>query len=125
MRPSVSVLQHSRAGSPPGVESPSMYRILLVDDHPVVRKGMKIILVDGLPGAVVSEASSGDETLQLLASPYDVVVLDLSMPGRSGIDLLGEIKHRYPKLPVLIMSVHGEEQFALRALKAGASGYLT
>jgi DNA-binding NarL/FixJ family response regulator len=102
-----------------------MHRILLVDDHPVVRKGLAAILVEGLPGAAVSEASGGDEALALLVKPFDVVVLDLTMPGRSGIDLLGEIKHRHPKLPVLIMSVHGEEQFAVRALKAGASGYLT
>jgi two-component system invasion response regulator UvrY len=75
----------------------------------------------------VSEAGSGDEALQALAEPsaFDALVLDLSMPGRSGFDLLTEIKHRYPKLPVLIMSLHAEEQFAVRALRAGASGYLT
>ncbi|HEY3354543.1 MAG TPA: response regulator transcription factor [Polyangia bacterium] len=102
-----------------------MYKVLLVDDHPVVRKGMKAILEDQLPGVVVHEAGGGDEALALLEAPYDVVVLDLSMPGRSGIDLLAEIKHRYPKLAVLIVSLHGEEQFAVRALRAGASGYLT
>ncbi len=102
-----------------------MYRVLLVDDHPVVRKGMKSILADGVPGIVVLEAGSGDEALAVLETPLDVVVLDLSMPGRSGIDLLTEIKHRYPKLPVLIMSLYGEEQFAVRALRAGAAGYLT
>lgn len=98
---------------------------MLVDDHAVVRKGMKAILVDELPGVVVVEAGGGDEALTLLGDPLDVVVLDLSMPGRSGIDLLAEIKQRQPKLPVLIMSLHGEEQFAVRALRAGASGYLT
>src|SRR5687768_11141097 len=102
-----------------------MLRVLLVDDHAVVRKGMKAILEDGLPGVAVSEAADGDQALTALAEPPDAVVLDLSMPGRSGIDLLVEIKHRYPKLPVLIMSLHGEEQFALRALRAGAAGYLT
>jgi two-component system, NarL family, invasion response regulator UvrY len=102
-----------------------MLRVLLVDDHAVVRKGMKAILEDGLPGVAVSEAADGDQALAALAEPPDAVVLDLSMPGRSGIDLLVEIKHRYPKLPVLIMSLHGEEQFALRALRAGAAGYLT
>jgi DNA-binding NarL/FixJ family response regulator len=102
-----------------------MYRVLLVDDHAVVRKGMKAILGDGLPGVVVDEAAGGDEALTVLAAAtFDVVVLDLSMPGRSGIDLLAEIKHRHPRQPVLIMSLHGEEQFALRALRAGASGYL-
>ncbi len=102
-----------------------MFRILLVDDHPVVRKGMKSILEEGLAGSVVTEASSGDEALDRLSSPFDVIVLDLSMPGRSGIDLLAEVKHRHPELPVLIMSLHAEEQFAVRALRAGASGYLT
>ena len=105
-----------------------MYRILLVDDHAVVRKGMKAILQDQLDGVVVLEAPGGDEALALLAStspPFDVVVLDLSMPGRSGIDLLAEVKQRHPKQAVLIMSLHGEEQFAVRALRAGASGYLT
>ena len=102
-------------------------RVLLVDDHAVVRKGMKAILEDQVPGVIVAEAGGGDEALALLDSQTipDVVVLDLSMPGRSGIDLLAEIKHRQPKLPVLIMSLHGEEQFAVRALRAGASGYLT
>jgi DNA-binding NarL/FixJ family response regulator len=100
-------------------------RVLLVDDHAVVRRGMRAILEDHLPGVAVSEAGDGDAALAALVETFDVVVLDLSMPGRSGIDLLAEIKHRFPKLPVLIMSLHGEEQFAMRALRAGASGYLT
>jgi two-component system invasion response regulator UvrY len=100
-------------------------RILLVDDHAVVRKGVRAILEDHLAPIEISEASSGDEALAALAQRFDAVVLDLSMPGRSGIDLLTEIKHRHPDLPVLIMSLHGEEQFAVRALRAGASGYLT
>jgi two-component system invasion response regulator UvrY len=102
-----------------------MYRVLLVDDYPVARKGMKAILEDSLDGIVVAEAADGDAALVALAQPFDAVVLDLSMPGRSGIDLLVEIKHRFPRLPVLIMSFHGEEQFAVRALRAGAAGYLT
>jgi two-component system invasion response regulator UvrY len=102
-----------------------VYRVLLVDDHPVVRKGMKAILADGLPGVVVGEAGDGDELLAQLPEGWDVVVLDLNLPGRSGIDLLVEVKHRHPKLPVLIMSLYGEEQFAVRALKGGAAGYLS
>jgi DNA-binding NarL/FixJ family response regulator len=102
-----------------------MYRVLLVDDHAVVRKGMKAILEDELSAVSVAEAGSGDEALAALENSFDVVVLDLSMPGRSGIDLLAEIKTRHPKLPVLIVSLHGEEQFAVRALRAGAAGYLT
>jgi DNA-binding NarL/FixJ family response regulator len=102
-----------------------MYRVLLVDDHEIVRKGLRAILDDRFAGIDVAEASSGDQALGILVQPFDAVILDLSMPGRSGLDLLSEIKHRYPKLPVLIMSLHGEEQFAVRALRAGASGYLT
>jgi two-component system, NarL family, invasion response regulator UvrY len=102
-----------------------MLRVLLVDDHAVVRKGMKAILEDGVPGVSIVEAGDGEGALAALAAPLDAVVLDLSMPGRHGLDLLTEIKHRHPKLPVLIMSLHGEEQFAVRALRAGASGYLT
>ena len=102
-----------------------MYRVLLVDDHDVVRKGIRAILEDRYPAITIYEASSGEGALDALSAPFDAVVLDLSMPGRSGIDLLAEIKHRFPKLPVLIMSLHGEEQFAVRALRAGASGYLT
>jgi DNA-binding NarL/FixJ family response regulator len=102
-----------------------MVRVLLVDDHPVVRKGMKAILEDEMPGVAVVEAGNGDDALAALTADTDVVVLDLSMPGRSGIDLLGEIKHRHPRMPVLIMSLHSEEQFAVRALRAGASGYVS
>lgn len=102
-----------------------MQRVLLVDDHAVVRRGVRAILEDHLPTVAISEASNGDEALAALAEKFDAVVLDLSMPGRDGFDLLTEIKHRQPKLPVLIMSLHSEEQFALRALRAGAAGYLT
>src|ERR1043165_6462534 len=102
-----------------------MYRVLLVDDPDVVRKGIRAILEDRFPAIEIREASGVEEALRALSAPFDAVVLDLSMPGRSGIDLLAEIKHRHPKLPVLIMSLHSEEQFAVRALRAGASGYLT
>lgn len=102
-----------------------MYRVLLVDDHEVVRKGIRAILEDRCSPIEIAEAGTGEAALQQLESVFDAVVLDLSMPGRSGIDLLSEIKHRHPKLPVLILSLHGEEQFAVRALRAGAAGYLT
>jgi DNA-binding NarL/FixJ family response regulator len=102
-----------------------MYRVLLVDDHDVVRKGIRAILEDRFAAITICEASGGEEALAALTAPFDAVVLDLSMPGRSGIDLLAEVKHRCPRLPVLIMSLHGEEQFAVRALRAGAAGYLT
>jgi two-component system, NarL family, invasion response regulator UvrY len=102
-----------------------MQRVLLVDDHAVVRRGVRAVLEDHVPGLVIAEASNGDEALQAVAEKFDAIVLDLSMPGRDGFDLLGEIKHRQPKVPVLIMSLHAEEQFAVRALRAGAAGYLT
>jgi two-component system invasion response regulator UvrY len=104
-----------------------MQRVLLVDDHAVVRRGVRAILEEEMPGVTIAEASGGDEALAALGDGQrlDAIVLDLSMPGRDGFDLLTEIKHRYPKLPVLIMSLHSEEQFAVRALRAGASGYLT
>jgi DNA-binding NarL/FixJ family response regulator len=102
-----------------------MYRVLLVDDHEVVRKGIRAILEDRCSPIEIAEAGTGDAALQKLAEVFDAVILDLSMPGRSGIDLLAEIKHRHAKLPVLILSLHGEEQFAVRALRAGAAGYLT
>lgn len=101
-------------------------RVLLVDDHAVVRSGIRAILEDHLQPIEVLEAANGDAALAVLeGSELDVIVLDLSMPGRSGIDLLTEIKHRYPKIPLLILSLHAEEHFAVRTLRAGASGYLT
>jgi two-component system, NarL family, invasion response regulator UvrY len=103
----------------------AMPRVLLVDDHEVVRKGIRLILEDRITDIEIAEAGNGDEALARLDEHHDAVILDLSMPGRSGIDLLVEIKHRFPKLPVLIMSLHAEEQFAVRALRAGAAGYLT
>ncbi len=102
-----------------------MYRVLLVDDHEVVRKGIRAILEDRCSPIDIAEAGTGEVALQKLAEVFDAVILDLSMPGRSGIDLLAEIKHRHARLPVLILSLHGEEQFAVRALRAGAAGYLT
>jgi two-component system, NarL family, invasion response regulator UvrY len=101
-----------------------MYRVLLVDDHAVVRAGVRAILEDRFGTLAVTETGSGDGALSALAAPFDIVILDLSMPGRSGIDLLAEIKHRHPELPVLIVSLHAEEQFAVRALRAGAAGYV-
>jgi len=105
--------------------APGMYRVLLVDDHEVVRKGLRAILDDRFAGIEVAEAGSGDEAL---AAPERAVRRGDPRPvdaRRSGLDLLSEIKHRHPRLPVLILSLYGEEQFAVRALRAGAAGYLT
>lgn len=103
-----------------------MIRILVADDHAVVRQGVKQILADVEDMTVKDEAQNGTETLKKVTEQdFDVVLLDISMPGRSGLEVLEDIKARHPKLPVLILSMHPEEQYAVRALKAGAAGYLT
>lgn len=99
--------------------------ILIADDHAVVRRGLKEILTDALPGADFSEAGNGDEVLsQLGKSPIAMLVLDISMPGRSGMDVLRDVKHTYPRLPVIILSCQPEDQYAVRCLRAGASAYI-
>jgi DNA-binding NarL/FixJ family response regulator len=101
-------------------------KILLADDHAVVRSGLKGILADGLERAVFGEARNTQEVLVLLGKErWDVVVLDITMPGRSGLEVIREIKKSHPKLPVLVLSVHLESQFGVRVLKLGASGYLS
>lgn len=103
-----------------------MLRVLIADDHEIVRKGLGKVLVETLQPIKVDEAGNGQEALsKILRSEYDLVVLDLKMPGKSGLDVLKEIKQHRPKLPVLILSMHPEEQFAIRAIRAGAAGYLT
>jgi DNA-binding NarL/FixJ family response regulator len=103
-----------------------MMRILVADDHAVVRNGLKQIVSDTSDIVVSAEASNGQEALnKALEDDYDVVLLDITMPDRSGLDILKEIKSQKPELPVLILSIHPEEQYAVRALKAGAAGYLT
>jgi len=101
-------------------------KILIADDHTVVRKGLRQILAEGFKRASFSEVATGQEALELVwKEPWDIVILDLTMPGRSGLEVLKEIKRTRPKLPVLILSMHPEDQFAVRLLKAGASGYMT
>lgn len=103
-----------------------MIRILVADDHAVVRNGLKQIVSDTPDMVVTAEASNGQEALnKALEDDYDIVLLDITMPDRSGLDILKEIKSQKPELPVLILSMHPEEQYAVRALKAGAAGYLT
>jgi len=102
-----------------------MTRILIADDHKIVRDGLKRILA-GSELEVAAEAASGDEALALVkANDFDVAMVDMSMPGLSGIALVKRLKAEKPKLKVLVLSMHGENQYAARALKAGASGYLT
>ncbi len=103
-----------------------MLRILIADDHSVVRKGLRQILLDEFPTAKIEEVADAEELIKkVMSDKWDVVVSDLSMPGRSGLDALQQIKLSFPQLPVLILSIHPEEQYALRALKSGASGYLS
>ncbi|MCY7292321.1 MAG: response regulator transcription factor [Ferruginibacter sp.] len=103
-----------------------MTRILVADDHTVVRRGLRQILLEGFPGAYVEEVGDAEDLIKhVVKSEWDVVISDLSMPGRSGLDALQQIKQLHPNLPVLILSIHPEEQYALRVLKAGASGYLS
>lgn len=103
-----------------------MIRLLIVDDHAVVREGLKQIFSDTSDLVVADEASSAEEAInKIIENNYDVILTDISMPGRGGLELLQEIKEINPELRVLILSMHPEQQYALRALKAGASGYLT
>jgi DNA-binding NarL/FixJ family response regulator len=101
-------------------------RILIADDHAVVRQGLKQILAAEFQQAVFGEASNGQQALELSwKQRWDVLVLDITMPGQSGLDVLKSIKKTSPKLPVLVLSMHPEDQFAVRLLKIGAAGYMT
>ena len=103
-----------------------MIRVLLADDHAIVRAGLKGILADTGDIEVAGEAANGQEVLaRVAAQDFDVAVLDMSMPGRNGIELIKLVKAEKPKLRILVLSMHSEEQYAVRALKAGASGYLS
>jgi DNA-binding NarL/FixJ family response regulator len=103
-----------------------MIKILIADDHPIVRKGLKEIIEETPGMKVVDEASNGQEVLEkVFKKDINVVLLDISMPGRSGLDILRDMKRQKPKLVVLVLSMHPEEQYAVQALKEGASGYLT
>jgi DNA-binding NarL/FixJ family response regulator len=103
-----------------------MIRILVADDHPIVRRGLKQIIADNPDMVVAVEAADGQEVLnQVWKNEFDVVLLDISMPVMNGLDILKQLKNQKPRLAVLLLSVHPEEQYALRALKAGAAGYVT
>jgi DNA-binding NarL/FixJ family response regulator len=102
-----------------------MIRVLLADDHKIVRDGLRRILAASADIEVAAEAADGDQALALVrASEYDVAVIDMSMPGLSGLDLIKRLKLERPRMPLLVLSMHGEDQYAARALKAGAAGYL-
>ena len=108
---------HGRSGAP--------LRVLIADDHPVVRQGLKMMLNGDPELDVVGEARDGDEAFDLAHKvDWDVAVFDYSMPGRGGVELLSDVKHDYPEKPVLILSIYPEDPHGLRALKAGAAGYI-
>ena len=103
-----------------------MISVLIADDHTVVRQGLKQILSADTEMSVVAEATNGNEVLRALErAKVDVLILDITMPGKNGLDTLKEVKRNYPALPVLVLSMHPEDQFAIRMLRAGASGYIT
>jgi two-component system invasion response regulator UvrY len=99
--------------------------ILITDDHAVVRRGLREILADSLDGATFSEAGNADDALRSMARhAVNILVLDINMPGRSGLDLLKDVKRLYPRVPVIVLSVQPEDQYAVRCLRAGASAYI-
>jgi DNA-binding NarL/FixJ family response regulator len=104
----------------------SVTRILIVDDHAVVRQGLKHILAEAHPGSVFAEAENGTEALRYLHQrQWDLLILDINMPGRSGLEILKDVRYEHPELPILMLSVYPEDQYAVRVLRAGASGFLT
>lgn len=103
-----------------------MIRVLIADDHAVVRRGLIQILSEAFPVIEFGEASNAQELLKKVTEQtWNLLTLDIFMPGRSGIDILGDLRQTHPRLPVLVLSVHSEDQYARRALKSGAAGYLS
>ena len=101
-------------------------RILITDDHPVVRAGVSQILKKNFKDVIIGEASNGRQLFeQLRQNRWDLVLLDITMPGRSGLDLLSQIKEGRSRVPIIILTIHAEDEYAIRALRAGASGYVT
>ncbi len=108
-----------------GIEHGQPVRVLVADDHAIIREGLKQIIADSGDFAVNGEAETGLQAIQQARSgAFDIVLLDISLPDRNGIDVLKQLKRELPTLPVLILTMHREDQYAIRALKAGASGYL-
>src|SRR6266404_4704449 len=102
-----------------------MLRILIADDHTVVRRGLRQILTEEFLAAHIVEVADADELFgKVLKEEWDVVITDISMPGRSGLEVLQQIRQLYPRLPILVLSVHPEDQYAIRVMRSGASGYL-
>src|SRR5262245_51506107 len=103
-----------------------MTRVLIADDHEYLRRGLKGLLVEAFPDVVVGEAGDGSRTLELASKErWDIVLLDINLPGRSGLEILQDLKGLYPKMPVVVLSAFAERDYGLRAFKLGASGYLS
>jgi two-component system invasion response regulator UvrY len=103
-----------------------MLRILIADDHAVVRQGVKKILVEELGNIIFGEAQNGAEVLELVeGKKWDILIMDISMPGRSGLDILKDLRREYRDLSILVLSIYPEDHYAIRALRSGASGYIT
>jgi two-component system invasion response regulator UvrY len=112
--------------APEGEHVSRRLRILIVDDHPIVRQGLKQTLADAAEIGEIVEAATPQEALDLVRQrKWDAVILDIGLPGRGGLEVLKDIKREVPRLPVLILSMHAEDQYAVRAVRAGAAGYLT
>jgi DNA-binding NarL/FixJ family response regulator len=108
------------------IEGTTVLRVVVIDDHPVVREGLKRIISENPGMAVAGEAADGAEAMRVVGTtPCDVVLLDISLPNTGGIDVLKQLHMESPRLPVLVLSMHSEDQYAIRMLKAGAAGYLT
>lgn len=102
-----------------------MIRVLIADDHAIVRRGLKQLILSDYPSAIIEGVEDVESLImQVIKNNWDVILCDISMPGRSGLDALHQVKDIKPEIPVLIMSMHPEDQYALRVIKAGASGYL-
>ena len=113
-------------GEKPRTVAQKAMRVLIVDDHVMIRQGLRQILADAFPLAVFGEAQNGnDALLQVDKQPWDVVLLDITMPGKSGLDVLKQMVDSQPNMAVLVLSMHPEDQYAVRVLKTGAAGYIT
>ncbi len=121
-----TVAMHGKGRGRAVAEEEATIRVLVVDDHIIVRQGLRLIMDEEPDMEVAGEASSAEELMEKIAeSRWDVVLLDITLPGRSGLEVLKDIKAIRPQLPVLILSMHPEEQYAGQALKSGAAGYVS
>lgn len=104
----------------------NVMKVIIADDHAIVRRGLIQILAEEYQNLLAREAQNANEVFKLLReNDWDIIILDISMPGKSGLEILKEVRHEHPKVPILVLTSHPEEQYAIRVLKAGAAGYMT